>query len=208
MSARFRARAPGPVSGQLCSTPGGRTGTLALVSCCLSAAGIRFLGILSRPGLPPLLRSAYRTAAGGADPSGVSMFRTREIRPGPGALCTPGTAVPARPRMHPVTAACRLATAGPCHPGTTAHPGMFFSRGISKGSLAFTPPGHSPRLWPPDGTGALGLFPGLHTRLSRTQPRMPGRGRASGTGPGSRRRHQRPPSTDPLNTSGLMSQFT
>ena len=69
------------------------------------------------------------------------MFRTREIRPGPGALCTPGTAVPARPRMHPVTAACRLATAGPCHPGTTARPGMFFSRGISKGSLAFAPPG-------------------------------------------------------------------
>jgi len=109
--------------------------------------------------------------------------------------------------MNPVTAACRLATAGPCHPGATTRPGMFSSRGISKGSLAFTPPGHSPRLWPPDGTGALGLYPGLHTQLSRTQPRMPGRGRASGTSPGSRRRHQRPPSTDPLNTSGLMSQF-
>ena len=35
----------------------------ALVSRCLSAAGVRFLGILSRPGLPPLLRSAYRTAS-------------------------------------------------------------------------------------------------------------------------------------------------
>jgi hypothetical protein len=34
----------------------------APVSRCLSATGIRFLGILSRPGLPPLLRSAYRTA--------------------------------------------------------------------------------------------------------------------------------------------------
>ncbi len=42
----------------------------------------------------------------------------------------------------------------------------------------------SPRLWPPDGTGVLGHYPGLHTRLGRTQPRMPGRGRASGTGPG------------------------
>jgi hypothetical protein len=30
------------------------------------------------------------------------MFRARETRPGPGALCTPGTAVPARPRMNPV----------------------------------------------------------------------------------------------------------
>ena len=34
----------------------------ARVSRCLSAAGIRFLGILSRRGIPPLLRSAYRTA--------------------------------------------------------------------------------------------------------------------------------------------------
>jgi hypothetical protein len=81
-----------------------------LVSCCLSAAGIRFLGILSRPGIPPLLRSAYR-AATGADPSGVSMFRTREMRPGPGALYTPGTTVPARLRVNPAAAACRLTTA-------------------------------------------------------------------------------------------------
>jgi len=145
----------------------------ALVSCCLSAAGIRFLGILSRPGIPPLLRSAYR-AASGADPSRVSMFRTRETRPGPGALYTPGTAVPARPRVHPVTAACCLTAAGPCHPGATTRPGVSLSRGISKGSLAFAPPGHSPHLWSPDGTGTLGLYPGLHTRLSRTQPRMPG----------------------------------
>jgi hypothetical protein len=150
-----------------------------------------------RPTAPP---------ADGADPSGVSMFRTRKTRPGPGALCTPGTAVPARPRMHPMAAACRLPAAGPCHPGTATHPGMFSSRGISKGSLAFTPPGHSPHLRLPDGTGTLGLYPGLHTRLSRTQPRMPGRGRASGTGPGSRHRHQRPPSADPLNTSGITSQ--
>jgi hypothetical protein len=58
----------------------------------------------------------------------------------------PGTAVPMRPRVNPAAAACRLATAGPCHPGNTTHPGMFSSRGISKGSLAFAPPGHSPHL--------------------------------------------------------------
>ena len=34
-----------------------------LVSCRLSATGICFLGILSRPGIPPLSRSAYRTAS-------------------------------------------------------------------------------------------------------------------------------------------------
>jgi len=72
----------------------------ALVSCCLSAAGVRFVGILSRPGIPPLLRSAYRAACG-ADPSGVSMFRTRETQLGPGALSTPGTAVPATARCNP-----------------------------------------------------------------------------------------------------------
>ena len=117
----------------------------ARVSRRLSAAGIGFLGIPSRPGIPPLLRSAYRAAAD-ADPSGVYMFRTRETRPGPGALYTPGTAVPARPRMRPVTAACRLTAAGPCHPGATTRPGASLSRGISKGSLAFAPPGHSPHL--------------------------------------------------------------
>jgi hypothetical protein len=66
-----------------------------LVSCCLSAAGIRFLGILSRPGIPPPLRSAYHAAQGGADPDEVSVFRTRETRLAQGALFTPGTAVPA-----------------------------------------------------------------------------------------------------------------
>jgi hypothetical protein len=62
----------------------------ALVSCCLSAAGIRFMGILSRPGLPPLLRSAYRAAAGGADPGRVSVFRTRETTAGTGRPLYPG----------------------------------------------------------------------------------------------------------------------
>lgn len=69
-------------------------------SRCLSAAGIRFLGILSRPGIPPLSRSAYH-ATNGADPSGVSMFRMRETRPGPGALSTPGTTVPVTARRSP-----------------------------------------------------------------------------------------------------------
>ena len=65
-----------------------------MLSCCLSATGIRFLGILSRPGVPPPLRSAYHAASGGADPDGVSVFRTRETRLAQGALFTPGTAVP------------------------------------------------------------------------------------------------------------------
>jgi hypothetical protein len=179
----------------------------ALVSRCLSAAGIRFMSILSRPGIPPLLRSAYRAADDDTDPNvGVSVFRTRETRPGPGALCTPGTAVPARLRMHPAAAACRLAAAGPCHPGSTTRPGMVFSRGISKGSLAFAPPGHSPRLWLPDGTGALGLEP----RASHPAGQDPAAHAGAGTG----LRHWpgvtsslTTSSTYPLTTSDNASQF-
>jgi hypothetical protein len=133
-------------------------------------------------GVPPLLRSAYRAAAG-ADPGKVSMFRTRETRPGPGALYTPGTAVPARPRMRPVTAACRLAAAGPCHPGATIRPRVSFSRGISKGSLVFALPAIPLTCSPRTEREPSGFNPGLHTRLNRTQPRMPERRRASGTGP-------------------------
>ena len=97
-SARFHARAPGPVSGQLCSTPrrknracwrrfpaAFRPPAFASWASC-PARGLR--PSYDRPTAPP---------AGGADPSGFSMFRTRETRLGPGALFTPGTAVPSRP---------------------------------------------------------------------------------------------------------------
>ena len=108
MSARFRARAPGPVSGQLCRAPGGRTGHDGAGFLLLSAAGLRFLGHPVPPaGFRPSYDRPTAPPAGGADPSGFSMFRTRKTRPGPGALSTPGTTVPARPRMNPVTAACR-----------------------------------------------------------------------------------------------------
>ena len=51
--------------------------------------------ILSRQGVGPSLRSAYRTTIG-PDPDGVSMFHTRETRPGwvpptpRGRRCSPG----------------------------------------------------------------------------------------------------------------------
>ena len=62
-SAPLRARASSSLSGQLYGhLPGGDPALRHSPSCCLSAAGIRFLGTLSRQGLPPLLRSAYRPA--------------------------------------------------------------------------------------------------------------------------------------------------
>ena len=83
----------------------------------------RFLGILSRPGIAPPLRSAYHAASGGADPDGVSMFRTRETRLAQGALFTPGTAVPARPDD---LSGRRLPhrNGQPLSPRTTTLPGM------------------------------------------------------------------------------------
>jgi hypothetical protein len=72
MWARFRARTvPRPVSGQLCETTNGGLIDLISVSCRLSTAGIRFLGILSRQwnwsivtsGLPPP-SMAWRTLTG------------------------------------------------------------------------------------------------------------------------------------------------
>jgi hypothetical protein len=48
-------------------------------------------------GIPPPLLSAYHHRhahdAPAVDPGGVSTFHTHETRTGPGALCTPGTAV-------------------------------------------------------------------------------------------------------------------
>jgi hypothetical protein len=64
---------------------------LPWVSCRLSATGIGFLDILSRRGIPPLLRSAYQTK--GPDPDGVSTFRTLDARP---------DWVPSLPRDHTV----------------------------------------------------------------------------------------------------------
>jgi hypothetical protein len=97
-SARFRVRAPGPVSGQLYETASGGLAITASLSRRLSATGIRFLGILVRA---RELGSPYGRLTGPPegrpDPDGVSAYRTHETRLEPGAFCTPGTAVSTRP---------------------------------------------------------------------------------------------------------------
>jgi hypothetical protein len=97
-SARFRVRAPGPVSGQLYETASGGLVITASLSRRLSATGIRFLGILFRA---RELGSPYGRLTGPPegrpDPDGVSAYRTHETRLEPGAFCTPGTAVSTRP---------------------------------------------------------------------------------------------------------------
>src|SRR3954447_22814587 len=74
----------------------GGSGHLSSLSCCLSAAAVRFLAVLSRPGFPPSSRPAYRRLGSSVAPSdlnGVSMFRTGEIRLVSGASLYPGTVV-------------------------------------------------------------------------------------------------------------------
>jgi hypothetical protein len=101
--------------------------------------GIRFLGILSRRGLVPLLRSAYQSLMG-LDPDGVSTFRAREIRPGwapplpRGQRCSHDQRVNSGRRLPPPPAA------RPYHPGVRpVVPGSAL-RGVTGGLLAFARP--------------------------------------------------------------------
>ena len=99
------------------------------LSCCLSAAGIRLLGTLSRQrgsapltiGLPPRLRvpaPARRTLA--------RFTRSARMRPRPGRA----PSIPRGQRCSPAVdesaaVACRLSAAGPWHPGTAAQSGVW-----------------------------------------------------------------------------------
>src|SRR6266849_8314743 len=79
-----------------------RAGLIAALSCRLSATGVRFLGILFRArelGTP--YGRLTGPPEGRPDPDGVSGYRTYEARLGPGAFCTPGTAVSTRPDAIP-----------------------------------------------------------------------------------------------------------
>ena len=136
-SARCRARAPGPVSGQLYAAAGEGTSHTAALSCCLSAAGIRLLGILSRPGIAPLLRSAYRATIG-ADPDGVSMFRTHETQLG-WAPSIPRGRRCSRDRPGSAVAACRFPAASPCHRGLATRPGELGLTGHHQGFTGIRP---------------------------------------------------------------------
>ena len=76
-----------------------------------------------------------------------------------------------------MAAACRLSTAGSCHPGTAIQPGMSMSRGISKGFLivalfrSFPSP-----VAAMAGAAVLGLFRELRTQPVRNRPRTSRRG--------------------------------
>jgi hypothetical protein len=96
------------------------------------------------PGVPPPLRSAYRSSC--AHPrtfhGPIAGFpRSACVRPEPGrALSLPRGRRCSQAIESSVAAACRLPTAGPCHPGTASQPGMLILRGIIESSLVVAPP--------------------------------------------------------------------
>ena len=123
------------------------------------------------------------------------MFRTRKTRLDPGALCTPGAGgvhtTGDRPRPPPAASQRPAPVTLDCDP-----PQDVMITRHQQGFTVVHPMPAFPSPVTPDGTGILGLYPELHTRLSRTQQRMSGRGRAW-TLPGLRPWHQ-PASFDAL----------
>jgi hypothetical protein len=79
MSARFRVRAPGPVSDRLSTAAGEGADQIAAVSRLLSAVGIRFLDILFPPGSSALLTVGLPPPAISAGPGrGFHVPHTRD----------------------------------------------------------------------------------------------------------------------------------
>ena len=193
---RQRAFAPRhhPVSGRLCAAPGGRARHAAAFSRCLSATGIRFLGILSRPGIAPPLRSAYHAASAARTRTGFPC--SARVRPGwlrvpslpRGRRCPHG-------RSFSPAAACRIATASPYHPGPQPAPGRISDEASAR-VHCHSPHTSRPLACDPGRNGILGLSPELRTPPGKTRRRTSGRGQAR-TLPGLRRWHQ-PASFDVL----------
>ena len=110
----------------------------------------------SRQGIEPSLRSADRTRTSGPR-RGYRVPHARATT-GVGASYTPRTAMLPRPAplLRPAPAASQRPVPTPRYniPSSGAS-----DNEASTEVHAIHPSGHSPRLWPPDGTGALGLLP-------------------------------------------------
>ena len=156
---------------------------LEATACCresrrLSATGIRFLGILSRRGIAPLLRSAYRTDSA-RTPTGFP--RSTHTRYGRGGCpLYPGASGVLTTGSHSPVAACRLCQ----RPGPITQVFVPSSRArnneASSGVHSRSPVRPSPRpVAPPDGTGALRLLPWA-SHPKRTSRRFAPQGRVNG----------------------------
>ena len=127
----------------------------------------------SRRGVRPSSRSAYR-ATSARTPTGFPRSTcTRHDRGG--CPLYPGAAVFTRPAMPPGRR-LPLLNGQPCTPAQhPIRPGLTIDE-ASSGVHSRSPVRSSPRLWPPDGTGVLGLSPELRT------PPLPATHVKAGTG--------------------------
>jgi hypothetical protein len=176
MSARLRVRAPGPVSGQLYETASWRTGPIVSVSCCLSATGVRFLGILARQGIKPSLRSAdHSTESALWTLSGFPRStHTRYDRIGcPLYSETSGVL---RPASHPRPPLYHFSVARPCTPVPHPSPGGLRDEASTRVQVC-SPARHFPSPAAPGwDKNCLGFYPELHTPPPRRRRRMSGWG--------------------------------
>ena len=102
-----------------------------MLSRCLSAGSLRLLpASCAHWGLGPSLRSAYSGCA--SDPVGVATFHTHEMPLGVGASCTAGNGCPRSQFVGPASRAPNITV--------SAGYGDQMSRGLIRGSLAFTRP--------------------------------------------------------------------
>ncbi len=157
-----------------------------MVSCCLSATGIRFSVIRYPPGGWALLTVGLPNAPRRArTPNGVTTFRTHEQRPGRAPSKPRGQRCSPRPRRLP-------AGRGPHHSSQSLHPAALpTDRGRitrhHEGSRD-SPVRSSPRLWPPGCNGPpLGSRLGLRTPPTKSRRRTPRWGQAIEHGPGTTR---------------------
>ena len=124
-----------------------------LFSCCLSAAGVRFLSTLSCQGVQPPLRSAYRTAC--AYPrlrcGPMARFpRSARVRPGPGrALSVPRGQRCSPAALHPRPPPAASQRPVPATPATQPSPECELDEASARVSWQSPYAGPSPHLWPP-----------------------------------------------------------
>jgi hypothetical protein len=137
-SAPFRARPQGQYPASYPGRPPGEDGLVPRFPAAFRCTGVRFLSILFPPGRQLPLRSAYQARC--LDPDGFSTFHASETRPGwapsipRGRRCSHGRLIFSGRRLPHSNG---LALLPRCHlPPTRGSD----SRGIIKGSLAFTRP--------------------------------------------------------------------
>ena len=110
----------------------------------------------SRRGNGPSLRSAYQTLPPGPR-RGLPRFARTSYERGGCLLCPEDGGAPPDWAGFPA-GACRFSAASPCAPLQLPIGGADRNE-TSVGGLSASPVRSASRLWPPDGTGALGLLP-------------------------------------------------